>query len=263
MFPPTVHLSKLEVFLYSFSYSAFSYGSSTLPRHLHRDVLVSSDNLQVFRGSLNTEDLFAIDARKPVSNVFSKLIALDLKKLTASALEILAYIDNLQLRYLKLGYLDSISESDGLDHEERARSAMHKLLPKLHQLEILITPFHVGITSDTIQLLTDLELNLNFAVLYHAYYPDEDEVDGSDLSFEIDPLQPDVLKAFQNMLTLNNPTIDLSEIQFVLVEGEVLDSLEAIDTGFAFRKLSYDNYDPNSNAELNDLQMQQRLGIEF
>jgi len=177
MFPAMVQLTKLEVFLYSVSHSVFSYGSYTLCRHLHRDVLVSSDNLQVFRGSLNAEDLFVIDARKPVSNVFSKLIALDLKTFTESALEILAYIDNLQLRYLKVGHLDLGFESDELYDEEGARNSMHKLLSKLDKLEILITSNSVGITNDTIQLLTDLELNLNFAVLYHASWPPQTEVD--------------------------------------------------------------------------------------
>jgi len=65
------------------------------------------------------------------------------------------------------------------------------------------------------------------------------------------------------MLTLNNPAIDLSEIEFVLMEGEVLDSLEAVDTGFTFLELCYENCEPSSNAELTDPHMQRRLGIEF
>lgn len=258
-----MHSRHMEVFLASYSYSFYHYERMMPPRHLHRDVLVSSDNLQAFRGLLNLDDCTFIEAQKPLSNVFSRLFALDLENFTTAVIETLSQIDNLQLRYLRLGYYDYSSEIDGFYDEDETRSALHRLLPRLDQLEVLITSTSVTITNETIQLLTDLELGLSVAVFYHAYLYAENEFEEMEPSFEKDPLQPDVLIAFGDMLLSKNPNLDLSKIQFVFVEGETWDSLEAEYTEFTFVPWLDDVDEASSHNDLCDPQMKRRLGINF
>jgi len=234
------------------------------PRHLHKDILVSSENLWVFRGSLNLEDCSFIEAQKPLSNVLSKLVALDLENFTIAVIEILARTDGLQLRYLRLGYYDRSSELDGFDDDkERTRNVLRQLHPRLDRLEVLITSPDVTITNETIQLLIDLELGLSEAVFYHAYFCVENEIEEMEPLYEIDPLQPDVLIAFEDMLLSNNPNIDLSRIQFVFKDGETMDSLEDEDTEFTFVSLSYDCDEASSHNDLCVPRMKRRLGIDF
>lgn len=209
------------------------------------------------------ESLFLINARRPLSTVFNRLIVLDLELFTAAAIEILANIDNLQLKYLKLGVHECSFDMDGGYNEERTRDALHQLLLKVDNLEMLRTSTYVGITNDTIILLTDLELNLSFAVFYHAYCPPENEDEEWESSVELDPIQPDVLLDFRDMLLSKNLSIDLSKIQFVLQEGETLETLEALDTGFTFLRMCEDDFEGCSSPELHDPEIKRYLGIDF
>lgn len=255
-----VKLRRLEVFL-SFP-CHFWQGRPRRYRQLHRDILVSSPSLRVFKGPLNSEDFFAVDIQIPVSYVFSKLIALDLDNFTAVALEILAQIDNLQLKYLRLGYHAYDTEVDGLQDEERTRNALHQLLPKLNELEMLITLDDIGVTNDTVQLMTDSELNIKWAVLGHSSFPTEYDEEDVSISIEKDPLHPEVLMAFRNMLLSKNPDIDLSDIRFVLRDGKTAEALEAINTGFTILKKGDSGYPTIPANELHDTKIKQRLGID-
>jgi len=224
--PTEVSLSKLEVFISSGNSSVCLVSSIRFYRQLCKDILISSECLRIFRGSLDMESLFLINARRPLSTVFNRLIVLDLELFTT-------------------------------------RDALHQLLLKVDNLEMLRTSTYVGITNDTIILLTDLELNLSFAVFYHAYCPPENEDEEWESSVELDPIQPDVLLDFRDMLLSKNLSIDLSKIQFVLQEGETLETLEALDTGFTFLRMCEDDFEGCSSPELHDPEIKRYLGIDF
>jgi len=256
-----VELRQLEVFMH---HPLPDYEGSVKPcRQLQSDILVSSSSLRVFKGALDSEDLYAIDSRKPINNIFSKLTALDLDNFKASGIEVLAQLDNLQLKYLRLGYLFYDSEKDWINEKERSRNALHQLLPKLDRLKILITSLNVGITNDTFQLLIDLELSLSVAVLYDPYVSASIVGEMRNPAIVIDPLQPDLLIAFQEMLLSRNPDIDLSRIHFLSVDLETLTHLGAIGTGFTFMDSFEYSFGERSKIDLNGTQIKHSLGIDF
>jgi len=256
-----VGLRKLEVFMSSLL--VYYLECRTLCRQLYRDILETSPSLRVYQGPLDSADLLAIDVRNPVSLVFSKLVVLDLANFTAAVIEMLAQIDRMQLKYLRLGDQDHYSEVDGAPNEDRSRNALHQLLPKLQKLEMLRTSEHVGVTNDTIQLMIDLKLNINWAVLYHSYFPIDFHGQGVIPPLEIDPLQPEVLDAFRSMLLLRNPNIDLSEIRLILHEGKTVEALEAMNTGFTIIQRDAWGNPTIPVDELYDPKIKRRLNIDF
>jgi len=256
-----VELRKLEVFMAS--HPDYFHGSVQTSRELHRDILASSPSLRIYKGPLDSADFFAIDGRIPVTDVFSKLVVLDLENFTSAAIEILAHIDGLQLKYLRLGSHDHNSELDGVADEDRSRKALHQLLPKLKNLEMLRTSYHIGVTNDTIRLLIDLELNISWTVLYHSNLPTQYDDEDNIISTGKDPLQPEVLTAFRNMLLSKNPDIDLSEIRLVLREGKTLEALKAMNTGFTILETNAYGYPPIPVDELYDPKIRRRLRIDF
>lgn len=263
MIPAPLHLKHLEMFLTSTLHPSAAQSQMLLPRQLHRDILVSSENLRAFRGLLNLEDCFFIAAQKPLSHVFSNLIALDLACFTTAIIEILACSESLDLRYLRLGDYDCSSEVDGFNDKEKTRTALHWLLRRLHRLEVLITSEDATITNATIQLLIDLKLSLSVAVFYHDYFGDESDEDEEIPWIEVDPLQPDVLIAFEDMLLSQNPDVDLSRIVFVLPEGETLDYIESEDTEFGFAYWPHDLGELSDRYDLCVPEIKRLFGIDF
>lgn len=257
-----VHLRKLEVLVSSHT-QLYRHGPSKTNRRMNRDLLISSQFLRVFSGSLRMEDLLKIDAQRPLNNIFSKLAVLDLQYFTTSALEILANIDNFQLEYLRLGKHYRIVGPDELNSKERSRNALHKLLPKLVKLKMLTIPNGIGVTNATIELLTDLEPDLSSAALFHAYSLSDYEENEDDFPFEMEPLQADVLIDFRTMLLSKNPAIDLSEIHFVLLEGAWLKTLEAMNTGFTFLKMHEYYHKTVPSTDLHDPKIKLQFGIDF
>lgn len=233
---------------------------------INRDILIHSRDLWHFGGTLSIEDLLAINAQCPLTEVFSKLKILELNRFTSSVLETLASVDNLQLRYLRLGAHDRLSDvtKGKVLSREIARQCFHQLLRKLNKLEMLRTSSDIVTMNDTVQLLTDLQLNLSFVVLCQLklglYYKEDYE----NPPFELEPLTLDVLLAFRTMLMSRNPSIDLAKIQFVLNEGEALDAFKEMDTGFTFLKLHADfDFTQEAGPELHDPIVKQHLGINF
>lgn len=234
LLPQEVHLPKLEIYLFSdIDFNRFT------PK-LKRDILCNVNSLRVLRASIEDEDVEDIQFVRPMTDVFQNLTALDLTKFSYNVLQILATIPNLQLKYLGLGKFPQGLNSSVQEYETntaRYREAFHQLLPRLKELEVLTTWFVPGITNETIQLLTDLESNLKFAVLAHSFVRVERTHNGSLRTMPADPLDLSLLTKFRDRLLLRNPRLDLSDFHFIVEEPELRDQLVTSDVGFTITYL--------------------------
>lgn len=204
---------------------------------MRRDILSSVKHLQVLKASIQSEEILYLVLVCPVIDVFQRLTTLDLTRFTDGVLKILAAIPNLQLKYLRLGDLSNELHLNAQEYEittAKYREAFHQLLPKLRRLEYLKTWFVPGVTNETIQLLTDLDLNLKHASLAHSHVSLRRV--SSLITFEIpaDPLDPTLLIKFRDGILLRNPDLDLSELHFIVQKSESRDQLLAANTGFTF-----------------------------
>lgn len=260
--PERVQLKKLEVFMCSAGYGD-PYHPREAYRQMTKDILVSSQTLRVFSNVLITEDLIAINGRRPLTNVFSKMVVLDLHEFRPSALEVLANMDHFQLRYLRLGSYRHDVGADELTSAERSRNALHKILPKLKKLEMLTTPYDLDLTNETIELITSLELNLKRALLFQSYHPVTLVPDPPDIPIAVEPLRPDFLISFQSMLMSKNPSIDLSEIRFIVKDEETLKDLEELNTGFTFQKFPKAYWRTFEHTDLHEPKIKRHYSIDF
>lgn len=101
-------------------------------------VLSASDNLRVFKGYLDIEDITSINEKRLNQDAFSNLIALELLSPMYQLLGELTALDQLQLRYLYLW--DSLRLSQSRVHRNRRwidekGDALNRLLSRQNQLE--------------------------------------------------------------------------------------------------------------------------------
>jgi len=225
-------------------------------------VLLSCKSLLYFGGSLVFDELPAIEIRHRLQHVFGNLIALDLSSYSFVVLELLAEVDQLQLRYLGLGDLSPYYVlTDDVFETTTLRDLLERILPKLKMLEMLKINGVPGIGSSTIKLLTELKLKLKLAVFieslmhkrcYIVEYPDE-----------TDYLEAEVLRDFGQMLLSNDRELDLSDFYFIVVEDEIPHDLREMNLDFTF--ISVEDYYEIAGCDVGlDCQsIKRRLGIDF
>jgi len=202
---------------------------------MKRDILSSVEHLRVLRASIQDEDIEYLQLMRPVPGVFRHLTTLDLTWFTDNVLLMLAPIPNLPLKYLRLGNFSYDFDFNTQEYEimtARYRDAFHQLLRMLRRLEWLITWFIPGVTNETIQLLTDLELNLKHAKLAHSHVSVREGFSVFAFTIPADPLDPTLLTEFRDGLLLRNPDLDLSELHFLVQTPESRDRLLAANIGF-------------------------------
>eukprot|EP00210_Caulerpa_lentillifera_P007973 g7612.t1 len=261
--PVNVRLPKLEVYL--------SRGCCVGDRRhrnttkLNHDVLVFSRSLRVYSGSLTSQDLQTIEFKSSLSDILSKLIALEMTVVSPRVLEILSSIESLQLKYLRF---DRLLNNRGYDEgaAERISSvAFHKLLSKLHKLEVLIVLSAPKITNATIQLLTKLEVKLSFALL-DATKPRLDlNVNFDSMFMQSDHMNPAVFTAFKDMLLSkkDQQNLDLSNIHFVVDGKDLWEKLNIMVPEFTILRKEDGQQSVHVESELSNPKMRRRLGLEF
>lgn len=240
-----VHLPKLEFYCVNL----ISYDGTS---SLSTNVLCTCDSLRYFGGSLEIYQTLEANTRIRLQHAFGNLVALDLTYYTVELLDILADLDDLQLRYFRLGwqdYRDISTEFRG----EHARDILEKIVGKLKMLEIFIAINEQGIGNNTIKQFTKMKLNLKLVSFREcANIDDLPERDG----WEVD----DLVK-FSQMLLSNDPELDLSQFCFLVKEESVPQDLKEMNIGFTF---IVQGDGPNwYDFTLNDIRIKRRLGINF
>eukprot|EP00210_Caulerpa_lentillifera_P007614 g7272.t1 len=220
---------------------------------LDQNMLVSSNRLKAYKGFLCMEDLYFIARHKPLNNVFPRLIALDLCFVEVEVLETLLEVDSWQLRYLRIH--DTLQMCYETSSSWRARVAVERLLPKLKKLEIWIGNEQLLTTNRTIELMTEMKLNLSFAVFF---------VDTR--VFEVSHGERVTVKTlidFGTALSSRCPDLDLSEIQFVTNNYDKRKDLREADTGFTFTNVSNFERMKWHDYTLRHPKIKQYLGLDF
>lgn len=248
-------LPKLEF------YCSWTFNSFNL-LELDTKVLLSCGSLRYFGASLIPEQIPPIDVRDQMKLAFGNLIALDLQGYSFVALEILAEIDDLQLRYLGLGSASPYDDStNAVDVTTTLRGLLERILPKLQMLEILKVDGTPGIGSSTIKLLTELKLNLEVAAFFESFTFRRGFSNNN--PNEEDYFTAEVLTDFGQMLMSNDPGLDLSEFYFKLFECEIPQDLEEIDFDFTFISFKELRTETGCYFGLNFQSIKRRLGIAF
>eukprot|EP00210_Caulerpa_lentillifera_P008080 g7715.t1 len=235
------------------------YSSSNLVR----GAFVNSNGLRGFRGELTSRLIMDICARN--SMAFSNLIALELVSVEYRILETLSKIDQLKLRYLKIGTIFGLQGLCSFPNHYRDKDiiAFHNLLSRLGQLEVLISMVPKGLNYKTIQVLTMLQLDLKQAVIYldgsNSQNQDDNEIEG--IIGQADPQA--TIASFANMLVEKDSPVHLSAFELI-VDDEVSRSvLQGANTGLSIyskheeRSLYYDT------LSLSHPVMRKQLGIDF
>jgi len=207
-----------------------------------------------------------IQSTRPMEDVLRHLTALDLTRFTDNVLQMLATIPDLQLKYLRLGETLDAFHLSAQEYEiitARYRDAFHQLLPKLWKLQVLETTFVPGVTNETIQLLTDLDLNLHFAVLANSCVTLESDQPHITHMVPGDPLDPNLLTEFRDRLLRRNADLDLSNFHFRITDRESRAQLLAADIGFKFPNIFSCNSRDEVVSELCYPAMRNRLNIHF
>lgn len=238
-----------------FFYSNQSYGNHTSA--INTEILISFESLLYFGAQFEFSQIPDLDTRIRMHRAFENLIALDLVRYNVNVLEILANIDDLKLKYFRVGerqFLDNAHKD--LLEEARSMDLLDKIVGKLKKLEILIARAQPGIRNDTIKVLTQAKSSLQVGS-FHEY----------DKMYEIRSMtiewDPDVLVKFGEMLLSKDPQLDLTQFCFVVMNEDRLQELKELNIGFMFwcpknwwRSLDYD-------IGLNDPGIKRRLGINF
>eukprot|EP00210_Caulerpa_lentillifera_P006450 g6162.t1 len=203
----------------------------------------------------------------PTQNPFSRLVALDLVSFSAEVLDKLAKLDSLKLRYLKLGD-DSNLTNIGLHHQymmDTLRRAFHNLLTRCCQLEVLISHLPKMMTNKTIDLLIELQLPLKGAVFTLPTFSPENE----GLFEPIDNLHYQYEHAVASLISLrdifikNDPDVDLSAFEIVVVVEAIRSELEKADIGFVISMRHSPLEKAPYNRGLEHPAMKRYLGIQF
>eukprot|EP00210_Caulerpa_lentillifera_P008591 g8195.t1 len=219
------------------------------------NIFKASHGITAFKGSLENENIQNIRNYRPINHVFRNMIALDLDGFTIDVLEALSTVDNLQLKYLRLGGIIS-KGINGDQVSERARSLFENLLPKLANLEILISMERVGMTNNTLELIIKLRLNLHSAILNEPY-PYNQPINARDR------FKPTTLVAFKDMLCSKRLDVNLDKFFFYVWHGppgEV--NFQHDDIGFTNIQCVTQRTD-HREVELNSPTIRRYLGIDF
>eukprot|EP00210_Caulerpa_lentillifera_P007982 g7621.t1 len=260
-----VELPKLE-FFYSPGAFGWCFREETIPR-LNKDILFSSTKLKAFGGSLDERILSTNEIRSSLGKSFSQLIALDLTWFGPSVLEFLSNIkegDHLQLKYMRLAYLEYRIDKPGAVTEGNARIALHKLLKQLGNLKILILFVPMEIANSIVPVLTECEANLEYLILDQIQYGDQEDLGGNSLPIDGHRLNPSSISSFQNRLqSKQQPGLDLSKFHFRFGEGEAVENFKTtfpaftvLDSMHSFKSVSF-------QSKLNHPDMKRRLCIDF
>lgn len=251
--PSDVQLLELEVFCSCPWYDDYI-------GKLNRDVLASSQNLKAFRGPLTRDDWRHVDIQRPIGDVFRNLIALDLTDFSVEVLELLVEVGTLKLRYLRLGRFVDYGISFGQCATlVRSRDLFHKLLPRLPELEVLIVLGLPGVNNVTIELLTELEIGLSFAILCESHNS-RSNVE----SAEVDILEVETMVEFQSMLLSRNLDLDLSQLSVIVNRIESWNNLKNASIEMDVRHVTNTNhFTEQAFVGLNSPIMKRRLSIDL
>eukprot|EP00210_Caulerpa_lentillifera_P008627 g8230.t1 len=247
-FTQDLHFPNLEVFF--FEDTMYDPSSAMIS-----NIFKASHGVTAFRGSLDNENIQNIRNYRPINHVFRNMIALDLNDFTIDVLETLSLVDDLQLKYLRLGeiFFDSINWNQG---NERARTLFENLLPKLKNLEILIGIEKVGMTNDTLELIIRLKLNLYSAIIYEPF------LYGRQMNAR-DRFEPTTLIAFKEMLCSKRPDVNLDKF-FFYVQHRDTEEVNFLNDDIGFKNIrSRAEIDEHREVELSNPTIRRYLGIEF
>eukprot|EP00210_Caulerpa_lentillifera_P008082 g7717.t1 len=230
---------------------------------LVRRAFTNSNGLRGFRGELTSRLIMHIEARKPMA--FSNLIALELVIVPSEVLETLSNIDQLKLRYLKLGDTSDMQRhsisSSHFEHSEI--DDFYNLLSRLGQLEVLISMVPKRLNYKTIQVLTMLRLGLKQTVIcldcQNSHNQEYNEIEG--IISQIDPQA--TIASFAKMLVKQDSSVDLSAFELIVDDEESRSVLQGANTGLSI----YNRHDDRSlyydTLSLSHPVMRRQLGIDF
>eukprot|EP00210_Caulerpa_lentillifera_P006339 g6055.t1 len=250
---PDVQLPNLEVFCSCIWYD-------DLIAKLNREVLACSKKIKAFRGALTKDDWKLIDIQRPATDVFQNLIALDLTDFSAEVLKLLADVGEFKLKYLRLcRFIDFGHSFEQYSSLAESREYFHQLLPGAKELEVLVVLGLPGVNNTTLELLTQLELNLSFAVLCESSTPRQDYD-----STEIDSLKPETIVALQEMLLSKNPDLDLSKLSLIVERNDSWENLKSAVKGMTLHHITgIDHFTEQALTGLNSPAMRRHIGIDF
>lgn len=228
------------------------------------EVFATSHDLRVFKGKLEKGDITNIIEKKLNVNAFSNLIALQLISFSAGLMELLATLDQVQLRYLYLGDSFTLNRRQlrpyqGMIDEER--NAFHVLLLKQNQLEVLVSLWDLDLDGRTIKIMTQEQQNLKSAMIrFHATSLDNVEAFVSiNGEYEFDEL--DALISFEEMLLDKDPTRDLLAFEFVVEDWIAKEFLQDAETGFSIHEMQNVSRSSLEKLGLSHPTMRRQLGI--
>eukprot|EP00210_Caulerpa_lentillifera_P007619 g7277.t1 len=226
---------------------------------LKKIILTSSNSLKALSTCLETKEIEFIKKNPSAQNIFRNLVALETICYTSEVLELLLEVENLQLRYLGLDYYKEQYYGDMT--RPFARSLIDQLLTKLSKLEVLISSCSPGITNKTIELMSKLPLNLQFAVFYEPAPFNEYDVadDEEEVHFEISSLS-----GFSDALRLRCPDLDLTGIHFLMnCDEEQLRAFQEAGTGFTLATTRNNSYRKYTKYKLCHPKIKEMLDLSF
>eukprot|EP00210_Caulerpa_lentillifera_P006377 g6092.t1 len=251
--PLDVQLPKVKLFC---SCAWYDYHIAKL----NRDILASSKKLRAFRGPLTRHDLESIDSRRPSRDLLQTLIALDLTQFSPEILELFLDVENIRLKYLKLGqFVDSVQSYNHNTSLVRSRDLLHQLLPRAKELEVLVICDLPGVNNTTFQLMTQIKINLSFAVFHESWTSSWENKHG-----ENHFLTNETLIAFQEMLLSRNPNQDLSKLTLIVKKNNSWKNLRVVEKGMNVRQYKdIDYFTEEVQTGLNNPVIRRYLGNDF
>eukprot|EP00210_Caulerpa_lentillifera_P007980 g7619.t1 len=276
---PSVVLPNLECFI-SAGVFGWHVRDEPVPR-INSDVLLSSNSLKVFAGSLDHEDVSLIDARCLSNNPYSQLIALELTWFGPCLLESLSNVESFQLKYFGLAIPfdnDGIEFKPGLSTIPVMRTYLSKILSKLTQLKVFVFALSHDweLQNCTIPILTKMNVKVEYTLIGGIRYTPEvgvgpgDDHNSTEEKEGEGPLNPRTLSKFRDMLLARkNPELDLSNFHFSLEDGEqerreaLLENFKDTFPEFTVIDHSGTCSDIICKSKLNHPAMKRRLGIDF